>query len=256
MPTLLSVPLRSLMLSALLCHTLAACGDTKDQDNGVAGLDASLTTNIVDPALREALAIPLASDPDLAGEANRDAVRPSDRPLNGALPSLTVPAQIKAEALRIAGGRLVSTPPVSRTIASTGDTPATLVGLARQGAGKLRCTFDNATYTAAWAQRLPAAFPLYPGAQLREAAGTDENASCILRAVSFVTGARRSEVMDFYTTMAKRGGYSIEHIEQNGADALIGATGKGNAAYHIRFGDEPGGGTAVDLIVRGHATGS
>jgi len=241
------------MLSALLCPALAACGNAKDKDSNVAGLDASLTTNIVDPALREAIAAPLASDPDLAGEANRDAVRPSDRPLNGALPALAAPAQIKAEALRLAGGRLIATPPVSRTIVSTGDTPVTLLGLARQSASKPRCTFDDATYSAEWAQRLPAAFPLYPGAHLREAAGSDENASCALRAASFATGAPRAEVMNFYATMAKRGRYSVEHIEQNGADALVGARsggGDGGGAYHILFRDEPGGGTLVDLIAR------
>jgi len=242
------------LLPGLLAMALASCGGGADKDAPLATLDAPLTRNAADPALREALETPLASDPDLTGEANRDAVRPSDRPLNGALPLLLPPAQAKEAALRLAGGRLVPAPAATQSITSTGTMPATLAGLARQrlASGGERCDDGTESHDMGWSGRLPAALPIYPGAHVTEAAGADEAGRCAFRAVSFTTGVAVGEVVDFYATMAKRGGYSVEHAEHNGADVLDGAKGKDGGAYFLRVEEAPGGGSAVDLVVTGH----
>ena len=56
-------------------------------------------------------------------------------------------------------------------------------------------------YTAAWAAKLPDAFPVYPRGAVQEAAGTDAG-GCALRVVNFQTPVPVSEVMDFYFTRA------------------------------------------------------
>lgn len=233
-------------LTAVLA--LGGCGDAKKDKRDLSSLDAQLTNGSVDPALREAIEAPIASDPDLTGESNRHAVRPADKPLTGALPARLALPDERAEALRLAGGRLMHAPAASKTVVATRE-PVTLGGTAARQAGP-RCAAPDIGYAMQWAQHMPRDFPIYPGAAVTEAAGAD-NAPCNLRAASFVTPVPKTEVMDFYATLARRGGYSIEHIEQNGADVLGGTRAKDSGAYYIRFADAPGGGTAVDLIAHG-----
>ncbi len=236
--------IRTLALLGMAGTLLSACGGDKE-DRSIASLDAELVNNSVDPALREAVEAPIASDPDLAGEANRDAVRPSDKPLNGALPLLS-PRETQAQALKLAGGKLIHTPAVTRTVTSTRE-PVTLGGLAARQQGR-DCPPARISYAMQWAQRLPADLPIYPGAQLTEAAGAD-NRPCALRAASFVTGAAEGEVMDFYATMARRGGYTVEHVEENGGHVLSGTRDRDAGTYHIRFDSAPDSDMTVRLIV-------
>lgn len=227
---------------------LAACGE-KEKDKNLAGLDAELTNNSSDPALHEALEAPIASDPDLAGEANRDAVRPGNKPLNGAVPARLSPAEAKAAALKLAGGKLMPTPAATRSVTSTKN-PVTLAEMAEQRERTAsNCGSARIEYAAGWASRMPAAFPVYPGGTVNEAAGAN-NAPCNIRAVSFTTSAPLNEVMDFYYTMARRAGYSVEHLEENGENVLGGARDKDEGAYYISF-RKTNGGTAVDLIANG-----
>ncbi len=239
----------AILLTASLM--LAACGDD-GKDANLGSLDAKLTENSTDPALREAIEAPIASDPDLTGEANRDAVRPVDRPLNGAVPARLSPRDAKELALKLAGGTLLEAPAASRSVTSTRE-PATLGGLAEQQAGShgSKCPSPRIVYDAQWTTRMPPAFPVYPGAAIREAAGADGRGACALRAVSFSTPSSAKDVMDFYHSMAKRAGYSSEHIEQNGADVLGGARAKDDGAYHIVLRPAPDGGTDVELIANG-----
>ena len=81
-------------------------------------------------------------------------------------------------------------------------------------------------YGMEWAQRLPDGFPVYPGAQLMEAAGAQAN-GCTLRAVSFVTPVPRQGVMDYYYTLARRAGYDGEH-KILGGDHVLGGTRNGD----------------------------
>lgn len=235
------------VLIAALALALAGCGE-KDGNN-LATLDAELTNNTVDPALREAVEGPLATDPDLRGEANRDAVRPSDRPLTGAVPANLSPTDARREALRLAGGRLMRTPSATKEVTSTKE-PVTLGGLAEQKQGKGACADARIGYDMGWAARMPAAFPVYPGGRVTEAAGSDRS-PCGLRAASFTTPVAPDEAMDFYYTMARRAGYSAEHVEQNGAHVLGGTRARDDGAFYVSFSALRGGGTAVDLIATG-----
>ncbi|MGE4431127.1 MAG: hypothetical protein AB7E05_10360 [Sphingobium sp.] len=249
-------PVRSCLLLGLLPVVLAGCGGGGKDRRDPASLDVALTNAVADPALREAVQAPLASDPDLAAEANRDAVRPSDRPLSGTLPARLTPAQGREEALRLAGGKLIPTPAATQSVYSTRDMPITLGGLIRQqqersGGPDAPCEAEQVDYAMEWAGRMPAALPLYPGAHVTEAAGGGESGPCAYRAATFNTGAPLNEVMDFYTTMAKRSGYSVDHAEQNGGHVLSGGKGKSNLAYHIRLRDRQGGGAEVELIANG-----
>jgi hypothetical protein len=49
----------------------------------------------------------------------------------------------------------------------------------------------------AWATRLPAGLELYPGAKVIEAAGNDES-TCHMRIVSYVSDASVKELVDWY----------------------------------------------------------
>src|SRR3546814_8460356 len=67
----------------------------------------------------------------------------------------------------------------------------------------------------AWANRMPAEFPVYPKAKLMEAAGAD-GGGCDLRVVSFVTNQPMQNVIDYYYTKAIRSGFDAEHQLMNG----------------------------------------
>ncbi len=58
-----------------------------------------------------------------------------------------------------------------------------------------------------WANRLPAAFPVYPRGAVQEAAGTDDDA-CALRVVNFQTGVSLDDVIDFYFSSARKALYA------------------------------------------------
>jgi len=241
---------RSASLGLALCLTLAACGDNEKKDNDLARLDAELTTNISDPALNEALEGPIASDPDLTGAANNNAVRPADKPLNGAVPTGLSPKKARAKALLLAGGKLMETPAATKSIISTKE-PVTLGGMAEKKQTSDKCGTPQISYSMQWASKMPAALPIYPGANVTEAAGATKTGACGLRAVSFTTTVPAKEVMDFYYTMVRRAGYSAEHNEHNGGNVLGGTREKDDTAYYASFKALKGGGTAVELIATG-----
>ena len=230
------------MISLVLA--LAACGKG-EKDANLAALDAQLTDNAVDPALKGALADPIVVDPQLVGQSNRNAVRSADRPANGAVPVLSGDAAAaQAQAVKLAGGKLIPTPSATQgnAMAST----VTLAAVAREGAGNANCA-KKMVYGMEWAQRMPEPFALYPGAQLTEAAGAEAN-GCTLRATSFVTAAPRQGVMDYYYTLARRAGYDGEHKVMGGDHVLGGTRRADGSAYFILFTDAPGGKTGVDII--------
>lgn len=238
---------RSVSLMALAL-TLAACGKG-EKDANLAALDAQLTNNTVDPALKGALADPIVVDPQLVGQSNRNAVRPADKPANGAVPVLPGNgSEAQAVAVRLAGGKLLSAPAATPGAAMA--SAVTLGAVAREDAqrrgGNAGCA-KKLAYGMEWSQRLPDPFSLYPGAQLTEAAGAERD-GCTLRAASFVTAAPRQGVMDYYYTLARRAGYDGEHKILGGDHVLGGARASDGSAYFIVFTDAPGGKTGVDII--------
>jgi hypothetical protein len=104
---------------------------------------------------------------------------------------------------------------------------------------------SSVQYSAAWAARLPAAFPVYPRGNTLEAAGTDQG-ECALRIVSFVTPVALNEVLAFYATRAQSNGFGVEHVTREG-EAILSGT-KGASAYVVygrKMNDKV---TAIDLV--------
>ena len=223
-------------LALALAAALAGCGGNDGEADKLNQLDAELTNNAMDPALRGAIEDSIASDPDLTGQSNSRAVRPAERPADNAIPLIKGdPKAAEAAGLKALGGKRLSAP-VPRE--ATAENPVTLGGLAQEKGG---CAVR---YGMEWSERLPAAFPIYPGAHVLEAAGSD-GASCSLRAVSFTTPASLQSTVDFYYTLARRAGFSAEHLTV-GKEHQLGGT-RSDGAYFVTFTPAPGG-TAIDLI--------
>ena len=99
----------------------------------------------------------------------------------------------------------------------------------------------------AWAQRLPPEFPLYPGARLTDAAGSDA-APCRLRGVTLATADPWDRVIGWYQDRAVRAGYSVGR-QARGGDQILAGT-RGDQAFYLIA--TPGqGSTEVSLIVGG-----
>jgi len=238
---------RSLCAMALVL-VLAACGKGDKESENLAALDAQLTNDATDPALKGALADQIVVDPQLVGQSGRNAVRTADKPANGALPVLSGDGEkAQKEALRIAGGKLLPAPAPGKgeAMAST----VTLGALAREQGhgGKNGGCAKKLVYANSWAQRLPEPFTLYPGANLTEAAGAERD-GCTLRAASFTTPVPKARVIDFYYTQARRAGFSADHRILGGDNVLGGTRGDDGSAYFLVFTDGPRGSTSVDII--------
>jgi hypothetical protein len=84
----------------------------------------------------------------------------------------------------------------------------------------------------AWAERLPAAFPAYPGGRITEAAGNDHG-DCRIRVVTFTTADPWQRVIEFYRGVARRGGYDAEHQARGGDQVLGGVNAATDGAYYL-----------------------
>ena len=192
-----------------------------------------------DPALTSALEDQIMVDPALTqqkGGAARPGTAPAQAPIPAVHPAPGGPPQ--------AGAGLVHAPAPKPGEARTG---MTLGQLARMQAGRQPapgCT-AQVEYGLGWAQRLPSALPLYPDAQVAEAAG-NRVPGCNLRVVSFTSGAAVGRLVDFYYTNATRAGYDAEH-RVSGADHIL-AGDRDDAAFYATFHPRKGGGTDVDLV--------
>lgn len=222
---------------------LAGCGGGADD----AGVDGEM-----DPAIQAALNDPIMVDPDLAGqnEANAGLTGGTDASLPA---EATAPAAIngaKEEAMALVGGSVNLKPaPKAKTIA--GDIPETAVLTAATRAAVLPNGTDCAgavEYSAAWAARLPATFPVYPRGSTQEAAGTD-NGQCSLRVVNFVTPVGLDDVLSFYHSRAISGGYTSEHLKVENDNVISGT--KGAASFVVYARKQANGLTDVDLITSG-----
>jgi hypothetical protein len=227
----------TLRLSAFtaLAAALALAGCSGDGDEGnLASLDNQLT-NDSDPALTAALQDQIAVDPNLAQQSNRNAVRPPETPTQAPYPTDTAAAP---KAVPGPTGRGGATPAAQLASAAQGGT----------GTGGTNCTSGaNFHYNNAWAQRLPAAFPLYPNGRLTEAAANNSN-GCSTRVVSFATADNAGRVLDWYHTQAVRAGYTSERETRGGDHILAGANARDNGAFYLIV-TPKGNGSDVALIV-------
>jgi len=206
-----------------------------------------------DPLLDAALAAPLATDEDLASSNRANAVASLPDP-DGSVPSLDVGpdaiGRARADALALVGGtgEMRQAPAATRTQAPL-PPEASLSAAARAAhtPGAEACA-GKVQYTAAWAARMPAAFPVYPRGAVQEAAGTDSD-GCTLRAINFQTPVPLGEVIDFYYSRARQAGFSAERIAQGGDDVLGGT--KGGATYRVYARKLASGASEVDLVTSG-----
>lgn len=227
---------------------LAACGK-EPAGKDVAKMDRELIGNAseADPALTSALQDQIMVDPNLAQQSYNHSARPAGTARQAPIPPGMAPGT--APAASPAKGALRAPAP---TPAAAGG-KVTLGELAKiqasdgRAKAKTRDCVKNVQYSAAWANRLPAAIPLYPDARVIEAAGND-TPGCRLRIVSFSSAAPMQTLIDWYYTVAIRSGYSSEHQAADGEHILAGAREKDDGAYYILFANRPGGGTNVDLI--------
>jgi hypothetical protein len=221
---------------------------------GCNGKDQLTKTSNDDAAMSGALGKPLTTDPDLAAE-NGDNTAASVPTADGSVPSAdTSPEAVtaaRAAALKLVGGpgAMKKAPEASEV---NGPLPqdSALTAAARAAAspgGQGDCA-AKARYTAEWAAKLPATFPVYPKAAVQEAAGTDDGA-CNLRVVNFTTPVPLPEVLDFYYTRAAGAGFSAQHVRDGGDDVLGGT--KRQASYVIYARKLPNGATSVDLVTSG-----
>ncbi|MBT2188904.1 hypothetical protein [Sphingobium nicotianae] len=205
----MSASLRSICLVASLA-LLSACQPRTQADN-LADLDAKLTNG-------------------------------ADNMVNGAGDA------DEAIALAAAGGRIEKAPAAVETkhVAPAGHALGDLAGSASaSGQGGSPCA-KNVKYGNEWADRMPEAFRVYPGAKLAEAAGVDE-AHCTLRIISFTTATGIDPIIDYYYTLARRAGYDGEHLVSNGEHQLGGTNPKG-AAYIVFARRLANGQSEVDVV--------
>ena len=207
--------LRLAPLAAALA--LAACNEA-EEGNNLADLG-----NDADPALTSALNDQILVDPNLANQSNRNAVRPPATPTQAQYPA-----------------------PDSNASGGTGAAAGARTQLAAAG-GAAGCTDpDKFDYNAAWAGRLPAAFAVYPGGNVTEAAGNNQG-QCRSRVVTFKTNENWQRVLDWYHTRAVRAGYSSEHQVRESDHILAGSNASDGAAFYLIV-TPSGAGSEVSLI--------
>jgi hypothetical protein len=236
-----------ILLAGAALLALAGCG--KGGDNGAA-LDKNLVaggnkSEQTDPAMTGALADQIMVDPALAAKNGAHAVRPADAPMQAPVP----PEQTAAAPVDDGKGMLHAPAPTpAAKAAAQGMTLGELAHVQATPAARSNPKCDKTfRYSAAWADRLPAAVPLYPDAAVSEAAGND-SPGCRVRIVSFTSAAPVSRIIDFYYTKAVRGGYSAEHQIANADHILGGAREADGSAYYITATPRDGGGTEVNIV--------
>jgi hypothetical protein len=240
---------RNLLALGGAALALAACQNASDE--AAENEDAALLADAADPAMKGALEDQILVDPDLVDKSNRNAVLGEGS--DGSVPSAGTPkgqlvATEKAAAAAIGPRGLIKAPEPTKVAAADCkdcNQGSTLGAKAAQANGVCQGKLD---YAMGWASRMPADFGVYPRANVKEAAGV-ANRQCNIRVVNFTTPAALKNVVDFYYTKAKRGGYSAEY-QLRGGDHVLGGT-KGEAAYVLFLKPMANGGTEVDIVASG-----
>lgn len=244
-----SARLRTVLALTVASLALAACQGA--DDSAAQDEDAALLADAGDPAMKGALEDQILVDPDLVDKSNRNAVLAEGS--DGSVPSASVPkgqlAATEQAAKAAIGPRGLMSAPAPTQIAAEEckdcNQGSTLGAKAAQQSGLCKGKLD---YAMGWANRMPADFAVYPRANVKEAAGVDQG-QCNIRVVNFTTPAALKNVVDFYYTKARRGGYSAEY-QLRGADHVLGGI-KGEAAYVLFLKPMSNGGTEVDIVANG-----
>ena len=225
----------ALGLAGVLAGALAGCGSADEKPRGVE----------TDPAVSGALSDRLMVDPGLAGDAGaalsadggRITLPPEER-------SAEAVEAARTQAVALAGGALLALPQPEQDSGGIPDS-VTAAQVARDsGIAPADCA-AGLRYSATWAARLPAEFPVYPRGAVQEGAGADSD-RCHLRVVDFVTPVAPADVIAFYYTRARKVGYGASYRIDGARHALAGARGDRSYAVLARSRDD--GMTQVDLV--------
>ncbi len=187
-----------LLLGMALALPLAGCGGDSGNEAAVAELDNNLVGKGSDPEANGALNDRILVDPELTDSANVNSVKGSDKPLSGAAPAgrgydgdASIEALDSAKLMRAPKATVVT----AEDCTNCGERrAATLGGLAAdQGVTRGKGTCDaKLQYGAAWANRMPPEFPVYPRGRVKEAGGVD-GGICDIRVASFTDICRNAE---------------------------------------------------------------
>lgn len=200
--------------------SLGAC---RNSQSDLSNLDNEIIGNDTDPALTSALEDQIMVDPALTQQSNSNAVRPPTAPAQAQYPAPKGSEQPSRRAAAVRGpgaGIAANAAPEDRELGGGGCGP-------------------DFNYDMRWARALPAAFPVYPGSRITDAAGAD-TAECRARVVTFTTSDPARRVLDFYSARAARAGYSAEHQRREGDHILAGTNG-GEGAFYLIVTPKSGG---------------
>lgn len=216
--------IRLLLTGALALSTLSACG--KDETAKLDEIDARLGNKAAaDPALALALEDQIMVDPQLTGQANDDAIRPAEAPVQSPIPLGE-------------GGPERAAPGL------------TLGALAAKQADIARDRFNGCAldvdYSAQYAALVPAELPLFPRSRVVEAAGSDRGL-CRLRAVTTSAPASPDVVVRHYENAGRRAGYRTASRNENGGLMVSGARAGDGAAFYAVV-QPAAGGSATDFV--------
>ena len=231
--------------------SLSACGS--DEAPVTDELDANLIDS--DPEANVALDDRILVDPDLTDSSNNNAVQNVDGTQSAAIPAdrgssrdaLTL-AEIKDAPALVAPAPTTLSPEECDNCGQNSQ-GVTLGARAEEQSvqrGKGGCD-AKLEYGAAWANRMPAEFPVYPRGRVLEAAGV-EGGLCDIRVVSFTSNVALKKIVDYYYSLARHTGYSAEYVLREGEHTLGGVRDSDGGAYVITFNARPEGGTAVDIV--------
>lgn len=200
-----------------------------------------------DPAVASALGDEIMVDPELAGQQDGPGPVTIELPPEQRTPEAVAAA--RAQAVRLAGGSIEPAPaPTGGDVAKLVANTATAAQIAAAGrTGNVDCA-AKVQYSASWATSLPDVLAVYPQGAVQEAAGAN-GGGCRLRVVSFLTPVAPGEIIDFYYTRVRSGGYDARY-QRDGEDHVLGGN-KPGASYLVYARELDNGLTEVDLVASG-----
>lgn len=225
----------------LACGLLAGCGPAEQGDPSPPR----------DPAIMAALAEPLLSDPDLAA-AQTATILTGGGPAQGWVPLFGPSAQEAARTREEAAGQFDGPIPPAPPPHEEQRWPQliplpTAAMIAAQLPFAARCA-GSLAYGFRWAADLPEDLPVYPRAQVQEAAGSDAH-GCRLRVVNFRSAARVQDLADFYHAAAVSAGLAPQ-VTRAGTDLVI--SGEANGLTFVLYVRSlPGGMSEADFVTSG-----
>lgn len=233
MPRMRTVPALPCVLAAVLA--LGGCGREVPPQKAQ------------DPAIASALADPIMTDIDLAGQNRVDDALSGHGLPDGSLPPLVdSPEDVAAardEAKRLAGGTIRIAPRIegSKSSGTAMATPAQLAAGAGMSGGA--CS-GGLQYGAIWAARLPSGLDIYPRGHVLDAAGADRQ-DCALRIVRYASPVPANEIADFYFTRLPR-----SKVRGDAGGTVLSGRGERHS-YVIAIRRRSDGLSEIELVSRG-----